>query len=103
MDASRRKGRGRVFSKEDKRRIIDEALQPVASLSGFARSYGIAPRLLFCWKQELSVAVLFHISPPNWTVHQVRSANGQILKGAPLPNIDMQQYFQVVRTITIQK
>jgi len=49
-----REGHRRRFSGADKRRIVEEAVQPGASLSAVARSYGIAARVLFRWKQELS-------------------------------------------------
>ena len=39
--------RGRKFSEADKRRIVEEAVQPGASLSEVARRYGIAARVLF--------------------------------------------------------
>ena len=55
-----REGRRRQFSEEDKRRIVEEAVRPGASLSEVARRYGIAARVLFRWKQELTqVAPLF--------------------------------------------
>jgi hypothetical protein len=38
----------------DKRRIVEETAQPGASLSAVARRYGIAARVLFRWKQELT-------------------------------------------------
>ena len=50
-----REGHRRKFSEADKRRIV-EAMQPGASLSEVARSYGIAARVLFRWKQELTQA-----------------------------------------------
>lgn len=50
-----RTGRRRVFSEEDKRRIVAETSQPGMTLSGVARHYGIAARVLFRWKQELAV------------------------------------------------
>lgn len=50
-----REGRRRAFSEADKRQIVDETMRPGASLSKVARSYGIAVRLLFRWKQELTV------------------------------------------------
>ena len=43
----------RNFRRSDKRRIVLEASGPGASVSAVARRYGIAPRLLFRWKQEL--------------------------------------------------
>ena len=48
-----RDGHRRSFSEADKRRIVEEAGQPDASLSEIARRYGIAARVLFRWKQEL--------------------------------------------------
>jgi transposase-like protein len=49
-----------MFSEVDKRRIVEEAGRPGASLSEVARSYGIAARVLFRWKQDLTqVAPLF--------------------------------------------
>jgi transposase-like protein len=52
--APAREGHRRKFSEADKRRIVEEAVQPGASLSEVARRYGIAARVLFRWKQELS-------------------------------------------------
>jgi transposase-like protein len=49
-----RDGYRRKFSEADKRRIVEEALQPGANLSAVARRYGIAARVLFRWKQELA-------------------------------------------------
>src|ERR1700694_3657739 len=55
-----REGHRRKFSEADKRRIVEEAVQPGASLSEAARRYGIAARVLFRWKQDLTqVAPLF--------------------------------------------
>jgi hypothetical protein len=55
-----REGNRRKFSEADKSRIVEEAVQPGASLSEVARRYGIAARVLFRWKQELTqVAPLF--------------------------------------------
>jgi hypothetical protein len=59
--APARDGHRRSFSEADKRRIVEEAGQPGASLSEVARRYGIAARVLFRWKQELkpSAAPMF--------------------------------------------
>ena len=55
-----REGHRRKFSEADKRRIVEEAARHGASLSEVARGYGIAARVLFRWKQELTqVAPLF--------------------------------------------
>jgi hypothetical protein len=48
-----RDGHRRSFSEADKRRIVEQAGQPGASLSEVARRYGIAARVLFRWKQGL--------------------------------------------------
>ncbi len=49
-----REGHRRKFNEADKRRIVEEAAQPGANLSAVARRYGVAARVLFRWKQELS-------------------------------------------------
>ena len=54
-----RDGHRRTFSEADKRRIVDEAGQPGASLSEVARRYGIAARVLFRWRQELKPKPMF--------------------------------------------
>lgn len=51
-----RDGRRRTFTEADKRQIIDEAVRPGARLSEVARHYGIAARVLFRWKQELTAS-----------------------------------------------
>ena len=48
-----RQGHRRKFNEADKRQILEAAMQPGASLSGVARRYGVAARVLFRWKQEL--------------------------------------------------
>jgi hypothetical protein len=52
-----RDGHRRRFSEADKRRILEEAAEPNASLAKIARRYGIARRVLCRWKQELAPAV----------------------------------------------
>ena len=47
-----REGHRRRFSDADKRRILEEAAQPDASVAQIARRYGIARRILCRWKQE---------------------------------------------------
>lgn len=51
---SRQPGERRRFSEADKRRIVEEACRPGASVSGVARQYGITAPLLFRWKRELA-------------------------------------------------
>ena len=48
-------GARRHFSEEAKRQIVEEASRPGASVSGVARRYGIAVRVLFRWKQALGL------------------------------------------------
>jgi hypothetical protein len=50
-----REGRRRKFSEADKRQILAEAIRPDARFSDVARHYGIAERVLFRWKQEMTV------------------------------------------------
>src|SRR5712691_9951837 len=54
-----REGHRRRFSEADRRRILEEAAQPDASLAKIARRYGIARRVLCRWKQELTAAPAF--------------------------------------------
>jgi hypothetical protein len=49
-----REGHRRRFGEVDKRRILEEAALPDASVSEVARRYGIDRRILCRWKQELS-------------------------------------------------
>jgi len=51
-----REGRRRRFSEADKQQILEEAMRPDARFSEVARRYGIAERVLFRWKQELTQA-----------------------------------------------
>ncbi|MEQ9471096.1 MAG: transposase [Roseitalea porphyridii] len=44
----------RNFRLSDKKRMVAEASRPDMSVSAVARRYGVAPRLLFRWKRELS-------------------------------------------------
>lgn len=46
-------GRRRNFGTADKRRIVEEAVRPGATVSGVAKKYGIGSRLLFQWKKDL--------------------------------------------------
>jgi hypothetical protein len=54
-----REGHRRRFSEADRRRILEEAAHPDASLAKIARRYGIARRVLGRWKQELAAAPVF--------------------------------------------
>ena len=46
--------RRRNFGVSDKRRIVEEASRPGATVSGVAKKFGISPRLLFQWKNDLA-------------------------------------------------
>jgi Transposase len=52
-----REGHRRRFSDGDKQWILGEAAQPGASAAAVARRYGIAPRVLRRWKQELATTL----------------------------------------------
>jgi transposase len=62
-----REGHRRRFSDADKRRILEEAAQPDASVAQIARRYGIARRVLCRWKQELA--------PPLFVAVQITDAD----------------------------
>ncbi len=51
-----REGRRRKFSEADKRQILEQAILPDACFAEVTRRYGIAERVLFRWKQELTQA-----------------------------------------------
>lgn len=67
----------RNFRLSDKKRIVAEAMAPGASVSGVARRYGIAPRVLFRWKQELAPP------PPEPVFLSVMMSDGLDADGAP--------------------
>jgi hypothetical protein len=54
-----REGHRRRFSEADKQWILEEAARPGASAAEVARRYGIAPRVLRRWKQELATVPTF--------------------------------------------
>jgi transposase-like protein len=60
----------RTFSEADKRQILEEAVQVGANLSEVARRYGIAARVLFRWKQELTPS-----AAPAFVAVQIIDAN----------------------------
>lgn len=53
-DDARAVHRRRRWTHEEKKAIVAETEGPGASISGVARKYGIAPRLLFSWRRQLS-------------------------------------------------
>ena len=57
-----REGRRRKFSEADKRQILQEVAAPGARLAEVARHYGVAERLLFRWKQELTATAPSFVS-----------------------------------------
>jgi len=65
-----REGHRRRFSEADKRRILEEAAQPDASVAEVARRYGIDRRVLCRWKQELA--------PPVFVAVQITDTNGPL-------------------------
>jgi Transposase len=65
-----REGHRRRFSEADKRQIVGEAVRPGASLSEVARRYGIAARVLFRWKQELTSTAV-----PEFVAVRITDAN----------------------------
>ena len=52
-----REGHRRRFSEADKRRILEEAMQPETSVAEVARRYGIDRRVLRRWKQEMAAVI----------------------------------------------
>ena len=54
-----REGHRRRFTEADRHWILDEVARPGASAAEVARRYGIAPRVLRRWKQELATVPTF--------------------------------------------
>ena len=63
-----RDGHRRRFSEVDKRRILEQAARPGASVAEVARRYGIARRVLCRWKQELIPPVFVTVQITDATV-----------------------------------
>ena len=74
-----REGHRPRFNEADKRQILEEAVQAGANLSEVARRYGIAARVLFRWKQELTPS-----AAPAFVAVQITDANAP--SGAALSN-----------------
>lgn len=53
-DAAKAVHRRRRWTNEEKKAIVRETEGPGASISAVARKYGIAPRLLFAWRRQLT-------------------------------------------------
>ncbi|MFN8658373.1 MAG: transposase [Candidatus Obscuribacterales bacterium] len=53
-DAPKAVHRRRRWTNEEKKAIVRETEGPGASISAVARKYGIAPRLLFAWRRQLT-------------------------------------------------
>jgi hypothetical protein len=64
-----REGHRRRFGEADKRRILEEAAQPGASVAEVARRYGIDRRVLRRWKQELAA-----VPAPTFVTVQIADA-----------------------------
>ena len=78
-------GRRRNFSEADKRRIVEEARQEGASLSGVARKYDIDTRLLFRWRKaqappEQAETIILPV-----TLTDTPDLSGVLLPGLPEP------------------
>jgi transposase-like protein len=65
-----REGHRRRFNQADKHQILEEPVQAGANLSEVARRYGIAARVLFRWKQELTPS-----AAPVFVAVQITDAN----------------------------
>jgi Transposase len=70
-----REGHRRRFGEANKRRILDEAARPGASVSEVARRYGIDRRILCRWKQELSPPAFVAVEITDAALSVERSAS----------------------------
>ncbi len=78
-------GKRRRFSEADKRRIVEEADHPGASVSDVARRHGIAVRQLFRWKQELAPAAKAETTFLPVTLTDVPDRSAETLPSLPGP------------------
>ena len=53
---SAQSGRRRRFTPQQKRSLLDESARPGSSISEVARTYGIAPSLMFLWRRSMDDA-----------------------------------------------
>ena len=72
-----REGHRRRFSEVDRRRILEEAAQPDASLAEIARCYGIARRVLCRWKQELAAPMFVAVQITDADAPSVLALEGE--------------------------
>jgi hypothetical protein len=68
-----REGHRRRFDEADKRRILEEAAQPGASVSDVARRYGIDRRILCRWKLELTPPAFVTVEVTDMSVERSAS------------------------------
>ncbi len=78
-------GKRRRFSEADKRRIVEEADHPEASVSDVARRHGIAVRQLFRWKQELAPAAKTETTFLPVTITDAPERSAETLPSLPGP------------------
>ena len=78
-------GKRRRFSEADKRRIVEEADRPGASVSDVARRHGIAVRQLFRWKQELAPAEKTETTFLPVTITDVPDQSAETPRSSPGP------------------
>ncbi len=78
-------GRRRNFSEADKKRIVEEADRPGASVSGVARRYGIGTRLLFAWKKELTPAAKVETTFLPVTITDASEQSAEVPQSTPGP------------------
>jgi hypothetical protein len=74
-----RDGHRRRFSEADKRRILEEAAQPGASIAEMARRYGIDRRVLRRWKQEIALTfVSVQVTDADAPLHTAPTVEGAV-------------------------
>ena len=78
-------GARRRFSMADKKRIVEEAERPDASVSSIARQYGITTRLLFRWKKELAPAAKVETTFLPVTITDALEQSAEVPQSVPTP------------------
>ena len=68
-----RKGRRRVYTAEEKRKIVEETSVPGQSVSSVSRRFGVSPSMVFKWRRLAEEGTLSSLGADESVVPQSRS------------------------------
>jgi transposase len=75
----------RLRTNEDKRRIVEEALAPGASVAAVARKHGVNANLLFGWRRLYKQGLLEQCREPAATLLPVKISTPTLTPGSSVP------------------